>query len=240
MTARVRANRFCSSTRRPDGSRTPLELVTVAREELEAFGKRLMKVQDTVKETPRFGQTVMQCRDASMETFAHPSSVEARDSVFATATQLEAELREMCVDYSDKLTPLMEQAAKLCTETPCGGLSWEMSDEQWDALTSRGSSHRSAGKVTPCGLMFAASNTFIGITLSTRDEVDIASRAAIFLRMSRDFGKPLKLVRQGDQRKEMAKIFQSQFQPAPWIRSQEEYDKFAYLKNDLDKSDRFV
>ena len=143
------------------------------------------------------------------------------------------ELREMSREYELRLGPLMAQSAQLCTETPCGGMSWEMTDEAWADLVSGGAVPAAHGSATPCGLLFDASNAFVSTTLETKDEVELGGRAAVFLRLARDFQRPLALVRLGAQREEMARRFQAEFEPAPWIRSEAEYEEFRKVLREL-------
>jgi hypothetical protein len=210
---------------------TPLARVTAARRALRAFSARLVGIQATVQFTPHFGETVMACRDASQAAF--DDSAEARADALLTAEGLETELREMALDYTTRLGPLMARSAALCTETPCGGMSWEMSDAAWGDLIGGGAAPTSLGSVTPCGLLFEASNEFVHTTLETKHDVELGGRAAVFLRLSRDFEKPLALVRQGSQREEMARRFQAEFEPAPWVRTDEEYEEFRKVRESL-------
>ena len=66
---------------------TPLGLVTAARSGLKSFQERLLDLPRTIRETPGFAHTVMQCRDADQHQFDDPSSVEARSSAMVTAEQ---------------------------------------------------------------------------------------------------------------------------------------------------------
>ena len=82
-------------------------------------------------------------------------------------------------------------------------------------------------------ILFEASNDFVNTTLETKDDVELGSRAVIFLRLAQEYKKPLSLVRQSDQREEMARRFQAEFQAAPWIRTKAEYDEFVKVKESL-------
>ena len=108
-----------------------------------------------------------------------------------------------------------------------------MTESAWENLLGGGAAPTAPGKVTPCGLLFEASNNFVNTTLETKDDVELGSRAAIFLRLAQEYKKPLSLVRQSDQREEMARRFQAEFQAAPWIRTKAEYDEFVKVKESL-------
>lgn len=204
----------------------PRAAVKEAMDLLSAFSERLKRMQSVTREGV-FKEVVMSCRDADAETYHNPAMRDARENLKPAILELEREMIDMAKLYEETLAPKMAEVSQLCQSTPCGGLSWQFMDGGTPLTTSRVD-----GGDTPCGKFAAASADFLGLTLETRADSELASRAAVFLRMAATHDNPLAIVNESVAGKRaLAETFAREKIATPWIRSKEEYARYQEIRS---------
>ena len=140
------------------------------------------------------------------------------------AAEIEREMQSMAEDFSTNLAPRMADCSRLCQSTPCGGLSWLVADGEAKTLHLDGSS-------TPCGKLAAATMDFVGLTLETRPDTELGSRAACFLRLARKHQMPLIDLRKSKEGGQaMREAFAMEKVPTPWLKTEAEYQQYREMK----------
>mmetsp|Transcript_33436 Transcript_33436/g.77255 ORF Transcript_33436/g.77255 Transcript_33436/m.77255 type:complete len:262 (+) Transcript_33436:91-876(+) len=207
---------------------TPRAQVAEALARLESFSERLCKMRNVVR-TGVFKEVVMSCRDADVDTFHHVKMKNARANLLPLATELEREMADMAKEFSTGLAPKMHEAGQVCQTTPCGGVSWLVADGEVD-VSVEGNVHLD-GKNTPCGQLAAANSDFIGLTLETRPDAELASRAASFLRMAKKHEMPLIALRESEEgRRAISETMTREKVPTPWLRTEAEYERYLAMR----------
>jgi hypothetical protein len=197
---------------------------------LEAFSSRLRGVA-AVTQAAGFKDAVLSARDAPLAVFSSPSNRAARADVLPIALELESEMRDMATQFAESMGPTMSEAMKVCQETPCGGLTWLMDGSDWADGAAVG------GSDTPCGVLNQASIDFVMLTLETRPDSELGSRAACFLRMAAEHDEPLaELNKTEDGRRMMHETFLAEKVVTPWLRSDEQYEEFKKLRDEAASS----
>lgn len=137
-------------------------------------------------------------------------------------------MSNMAQTFMTDVAPVMARAASICQETPCGGALWELEKEG-----KLNDGNEFAGRDTPCGRLEAASQEFVELTHTTREEIALGARAALLLRMAQEHNAPLVEVRKTKEGKEaMAKRFEREVISTPWIRPKEEYERIKQMKEE--------
>jgi hypothetical protein len=214
----------------------PLEVIHSATESLQSFTTRLAALSDTIQRgiTLPSGQVVtmkdivLHSRDAEPDEFHAPAAQDARTTVVPIAETLEKELYEMALGYESSIFQQMNRATLICKDAPCGGATWEV---DFDSSTTI----KVEGKDTPCGRLHNASVAFLELSFETKPQVALASRAAVLLRIAREFNAPLVKIQKmgGDEQKKMQEMFAAEMVRTPWIRSEEEYRQYFQIKEEM-------
>ena len=190
----VVATRAFSSASKVDGgnnpANNPLGTITSATDAIRSFTSRLKDLSSTISQDVKLssGQSVtlrdivLHSRDSSPSEFASTAAISARKEIEPLAAKVEEEMSNMTQTFMTDVAPVMAKAASICQETPCGGALWELENE--GKLNDGNVQEEFAGRDTPCGRLEAASQEFVELTHSTREEMALGARAALLLRMA--------------------------------------------------------
>jgi len=81
------------------------------------------------------------------------------------------------------------------------------------------------------GQLAAANSDFIGLTLETRPDAELASRAASFLRMAKKHEMPLIALRESEEgRRAISETMTREKVPTPWLRTEAEYERYLAMR----------
>lgn len=233
---------FASTTDNNDKSDTtpPLSVINGAIASLDDASGQLNAIYDTIQapitlpttnQQVSFKDLILHSRDAHPNDFHSPAALSARTLVLPIAESLETNLKNLSHYYTTQVTPSMEQATRSCLETPCGGASWEEVDSNEDEELIVD---------TPCERLQAASMDFLKLTFKTKNEMILASRAALIVRLAMELNAPLTLIQKGDDeeaKNKIQQVFQEQVVPTPWLRSEEEYKQLLEIEKEMDSKD---
>lgn len=223
---------------------------------LEDFSSRLIKLGElidrphtlpgTSDQTVTLPEMVLHSRDTSLEDFQSPTAQAARQLVSeTTAQEVDQELQQLARDYSASVAPQMEQATRICQETPCGGATWELDLEELSkqkSTTTPGGNQRveiDGMTSTPCGRLQLASIKFLAATYTTKPQVIMGSRALLILKLAMDFNAPLQHIRTSgttEQNQQIRQTFEQNVVPTPWLRSDEEYQQLMQIQEEVKKT----
>jgi hypothetical protein len=233
----------------PNGE-NPHETIQGAMRALEDFSSRLIQLGELIDRphtlpgtlldrTVTLPEMVLHSRDTSLEDFQSPTAQAARQLVSeTTAQEVDQELQQLARDYSASVAPQMEQATRLCQETPCGGATWELDLEalsQQESTTTPGGNQR----VALDGMTSTPSIKFLEATYTTKPQVVMGSRALLILNLAMDFNAPLQHIRTSgtnEQNQQIRQTFEQNVVPTPWLRSDEEYQQLLQLQEELKKT----
>lgn len=229
-----------------------LEAIQSASAALQQASSRLEKIHRTIQEhfslatgqKVQLKDIVLHARDAEPDDFHHANAKEARRLAQSLADTVETDLQSLGEYFTQHVQPELHRASAICQELPCGGLSLQLKQNQQPSSTpdsSIGSTNPSdnvhvAGRDTPCGKLATATLDFWQQTYDTKEPIILGSRAALILRLAKEYKAPLKSIR-NEKQKEMAQAFQQQVVNTPWIRSDEEYQQFFQVKGDWKEKD---
>ena len=124
---------------------------------------------------------MLHSRDAEISQFNEPSRRLAREQLLPVAEELERAMRSMAEMFVSEISPQMAEVVQLCSTTPCGGLSWELTQ----AANEEEIQKKVSGRDTPCGRLHRANKQFIELAYSTRADAALGARAASLLRLPR-------------------------------------------------------
>lgn len=229
---------FSSASKVEDGN-NPLGTITAATDAVRSFTSRLKSLSSTISQDVKLssGQSVtlrdivLHSRDSSPSEFASTAAISARKEIEPLASKVEEEMSNMAQKFMTDVAPVMAKAASICQETPCGGALWELENE--GKLNDGNVQEEFAGRDTPCGRLEAASQEFVELTHTTREEIVLGARAALLLRMAQEHNAPLVEVRKTKEGKEaMAKRFELEVISTPWIRPKEEYERIQQMREE--------
>jgi hypothetical protein len=216
---------------------SPLEVINSATESLQSFTARLTELSDTINSdiTLPSGQVVtmkdivLHSRDAEPSAFYAPAAQDARATVLPIAEIVEKEMKDMASMYETNILKQMAKATRICKDTPCGGATWEVD------FNSSSARIQVEGKDTPCGRLHNASVAFLEVSFETKTQVALGSRAAVLLRMAKEFDAPLAELQKknGEEMKKMKEIFAAERVHTPWIRTDEEYRQYYQIKEEM-------
>lgn len=107
-------------------------------------------------------EAAIHSRDSTPEDFSTTLAETMRETMMEKARIVEADLRVLADQYTTKIQPQMEDATRICQETPCGGATGELdlsalqerAKIQGLELEDKGSTQKvSLGSMedTPCG-----------------------------------------------------------------------------------------
>ena len=223
---------------------SPLSVIQGAIDSLKDASSQLTAISDKIQDPlmlqsgqqVTFKDLVLHTRDSHPNDFHSPAAVHARSMVLPIAESLETSLKSLSQQYTTQIAPQMEHATRICQETPCGGASWEVDFSVPETL-------RVEGMDTPCGRLQTASMEFSKHTYKTKQDVILASRAALIMRLAMELNAPLTLIHQeGEDEQKTSRIrvgFQEQVVPTPWLRTEEEYKQLFEIESELntDKKD---
>jgi hypothetical protein len=234
----------------------PLEKIQGAIDSLQYLASRLVKLSEivdrdhTLPQTPsqkvKLAGVVLHSRDGDKDSFFHPSARSARTTVLETAQVVEKELQELADLYTTSIAKQMEEATRICQETPCGGASWELLDTM-ESLTNNPTPTQGGnqkvdldGMNTPCGRLQMASMKFLEITYITKPQIVMGSRAHLLLKLAMEFNVPLREIRESgtdEQNQNIRHTFETQVVPTPWLRSDEEYEQLLQIQQAMEKEE---
>lgn len=217
----------------------PLAVIQGALQSLDDASSQLTAISETIQaplllnsgQQVTFRDIILHTRDAHPNDFHSRAAVEARAQVAPIAESIEKELKQLSSSYIEKVMPQMEQATRICQETPCGGASWE---------ADFSASKKVSVKDTPCGRLSTASVDFLKHTYDTKADVILASRAALIMRLAIEFNAPLTLIRndgEEEQKSRIQNVFREELVPTPWLRTDEEYKQFFEMEKEF-KNDK--
>jgi hypothetical protein len=217
----------------------PLEVINCATESLQSFTERLVELSDTIKSAIALpsGQVVimkdivLHSRDAEPSAFHTPAAQDARATVLPIAETVEKEMKDMASVYESSILKQMEKATLICKDTPCGGATWEVDFNSAARIQVE-------GKDTPCGRLHNTSVAFLGVSFATKTQVALGSRAAVLLRIAKEFNASLAELQKkdGEEKKKMKEIFAAERVHTPWIRTEEEYRHYYQIKEEMGES----
>jgi len=224
------------------GSESPLTVIQTAISSLDDASTQLNAISDKIQspltlssgQQVTFKDIVLHSRDAHPNDFHTRAAKDARALVLPIAESIETDLQKFSTEYTTQLFSQMEQATRICQETPCGGASWEVDFSVPEQV-------RVEGMDTPCGRLQTASMAFLKATFTTKQNVILGSRAALIMRLACELNAPLTLIRQegDDQQKAMiGKRFQEQVVPTPWLRSEEDYKQLLEIESELSSTEK--
>jgi hypothetical protein len=217
---------------------SPLGTITAATDAIRSFTTRLKGLSSTISQevTLKSGQNVtlrdvvLHSRDSPPNDFASAAATSARKEIEPLASQVEEEMSDMAQIFMKDVAPEMAKAASICQETPCGGALWELEKKGKFQMNVQ---EEFKGSDTPCGRLEAASQEFVELTHTTREEIALGARAALLLRMAKEHNAPLVEVRKTEEGKgAMAKRFHDEMIPTPWIRPKEEYEQLKRTREE--------
>jgi len=220
--------RLLSSSSDAAAGANPLGTINNATDAIQIFTTRLKDLSATITQEVKLksGQSVtlrdivLHSRDSSPSDFSSFAAVSARKEIEPLATQVEEEMSNMAQVFMADVTPMMAKAASICQETPCGGITWELENE---GKFDKNIEVERSGSDTPCGRLEVASQKFVELTHSSREEIALGARAAVLLRMAQEHNAPLIEVNRTQEGKDkMAKRFREEIIPTPWIRPKQE------------------
>ena len=235
----VVVTRTFSSASKVDGGNNPLGTITSATDAIRSFTSQLKDLSSTISQDVKLssGQVVtlrdivLHSRDSSPSDFASAAAISARKEIEPLAVKVEEEMSNMAQTFMTDVAPVMAKAASICQETPCGGALWELENE--GKLNDGNVQEEFAGSDTPCGRLEAASQEFVELTHATREQIALGARAALLLRMAQEHTAPLVEVRKTKEGKEaMAKRFEREIILTPWLRPNEEYERFKKMREE--------
>jgi hypothetical protein len=220
-------------------SENPLQVIQNATSVLQDASSRLESIGKTIQTplTLNTGQEatvkdiVLHSRDSKPAEFQERVAKDARALVLPIAESIEEDLKELAAFYRTTVRPQVERATLICKDTPCGGVTWEI-----DFAANVDSKVQIEGKDTPCGRLQDASFSFLQVTHDTKEHVLLGSRGALILRLAKELDSPLSFVRASDDKERKArigKVFAEQVVATPWLRSDEEYEQFSRVKQEL-------
>mmetsp|Transcript_19566 Transcript_19566/g.32357 ORF Transcript_19566/g.32357 Transcript_19566/m.32357 type:complete len:268 (-) Transcript_19566:26-829(-) len=231
------ANRAFSSSSNDAGA-DPLGTINNATDAIRSFTSRLKDLSATITQDVKLasGQSVtlraivLHSRDSSPSDFASSAAISARKDIEPLASQVEEEMSNMAQVFMADVAPMMAKAASICEETHCGGIMWELEDE---GKFDQSIEVERSGSDTPCGRLEAASQEFVELTHTSREDVALGARAALLIRMAHEHNAPLVEVRKTQEGKDaMAKRFREEMIPTPWIRPKEEFGQLKRMREE--------
>ena len=252
--------------------KNPLLTIQNAMASLDEFSERLQKLRTMVDQrhsvptvilpgsspatnslqSVSLAQMVLHSRDCpSQQEFDDAAS--ARRVVLPVAIEVSNELKELADIYTSTLQHDMMEATRICQESPCGGLSWELQDIETlannpnaEPTTTSSSTTSESGNQkiefkgidsTPCGRLQIASMNFLQTTYDTKPQIVMGSRAQLILELAHtEFNKPLRQIRESgsvEDNKLVRTTFQSQVISTPFLRSDEEYQQLLQIQQEL-------
>jgi len=227
---------------------TPLELLHAATKMAKESSERLVSIAGKIDQPfsiPNFSKEVtlkdivLHSRDASPEAFHQDVAVEARAQVLVVAEEIESELKGFGEHFTIQLKPVMDSAAMMCKELDCGGASLDVEKIQ-KAMEQQGDESGLLNlekEITPCEKFTNATLDFLQTTYETKEQVALGSRSALILRLAQEFNDPLATVRNDNDNegaKKMSQVFAEQVVPTPWVKSNEEYQEFFKIREQIE------